>query len=220
MLDRKATNLEEANLDEQFLKVYSNLVAGNWSFDEFFDKYYNKDFTYKKIAEKLQGKRALKHIFVKKILDYYDALDTVYITQAQVDFIADKSIKLKFSDFNTDTRSTLAMCDDKDYIDISHNVYKKLGLLQTGFDRRINYLSYVVDGKARKVDDNALDQALAYAKSKNVYRCNYTISRIAKDIVCGNIDYSKQTDEEMQGMQKTVLELIQESQNSTTQQQN
>ena len=112
------------------------------------------------------------------------------------------------------------MCDDKDYIDISHNVYKKLGLLQTGFDRRGSYLAYVVDGQRKNVDDDVLDQALAYAKSKNIYRCNYTISKLAKEIVCGNIDYSEETQQEMAEMQKTVLEMVQESQVSETQQQN
>lgn len=219
MLER---NIEDKtkNSEAKFLKVYSHLVAGHITFNEFFEKYYNKDFTYDRFIEEMKDSKDLKNLFAKKVLDYYAGIDPIFITQDQVDFVADKCIKLKFSNFNKESRGALVMPRDKEYLDISRSVYANLGLLQKDFERRGSYLAYVVDGQRKNVDDDVLDQALAYAKSKNIYRCNYTISKLAKEIVCGNIDYSEETQQEMAEMQKTVLEMVQESQVSETQQQN
>ena len=83
----------------------------------------------------------------------------------------------------------------------------KLANYTHAFRRELAKCKYIKDNKEYIIDDDIIDQALAYAEDKNIYKCYYTITDIAKRIAYGEIKYDEEAKRKRSELISGIIEL-------------
>jgi hypothetical protein len=193
-----------------FVTNAHKVANGTMTMEEFFNVPTAYSYNMSMFDSLLADKPEIRNAFVKSMIDYFATMDPKAISEKEITFIGGNPKDLSDTFFNK-LKPELIFPQDRDYVRKLQFARNHIRLCEKGYSRLlIRGTSYIVDGKSHPVTDQVIDQALAYADDNGIFRCNYTISQLSKDIATGKLDYSAQTEGLMSEMRDVLKDLLQE----------
>ena len=99
---------------------------------------------------------------------------------------------------------------NKDIIKAAYQCVPIIRNYEKPYRRNNTYMSYIINGETKNIDDAVIDQAISYIDDHDIYLCQYTANNICRRIIKGQLDYKAQTEEKMTTMRESIMTLLRE----------
>ena len=199
----KQVNETKQNAQKEYYNYVSDImkkvIEGSISMEEYLNNYYQKRHDLRLINSVLSKEEYEE--FVKKYVEYIEQNPTTL------------NIYKMNSFFNVETligliEKTMQMCRSINNREINRKTHvceKIIMRYYKKYHRESTYKSIMTaDGNKYVIDDDIIDQTLAYIDNKGLYLCQYVVDSISKKIAMKDIVYKEETEEEKKRLKEKI----------------
>ena len=205
-------HITSTNFFNMSKKEIKRLLDNEITFEDFLSnknknfKVSNIGFYYKSV---LYGDEE-KYKFSCIILDYIDK-NPYFLSNKFIEFLSGDNLNLAYN-FKLYVLSGLN--GDRNAI-VKYDVNKKYKIIESlskNWQKEDLYCKYInKDGNEYCVDDNIVEQAIAYSNDHNYYICLREMIYLCKKITLGEIVYKKEMEEQKEEMIDTIISLLEDA---------
>ena len=203
-IKQRITSVNKNN-SERFVKTVSEIsneiANGSITIEDYFKDYYRASHKYDHFMR--FGFYNNKEQLLKMIINYIkDNTYAICLYPMMQFFSAKNALDLATIIMKEVKRSKLNNSDTVRECYSSTNILKKF---MTNYNRKTTIGTLIINDVRFEIDDDILDQIIAYIKSNDLYICQYVVNTVARKIVLGEIDFMAETDKQKEEMKNEIL---------------